>query len=74
MVEKADAYEVPEAPREAGAEGNRTGAYLVREDRKRTETKQMPEICGGGCGSTEASVLIATFVVVDGASPLFDQV
>ncbi len=47
MFRTVDAYEVPEAPREAEAEGNRPGAYLVREDRKRSATKQMPEISGG---------------------------
>jgi hypothetical protein len=47
-----NAHEVPEAPREAGAEGNRTGAYFVREDRKRSETKQMAEISGGGLNGT----------------------
>jgi hypothetical protein len=47
MAGAVDAYEVPEARREAGAGGNRPGAYLVREDRKRSATKQMAEISGG---------------------------
>ena len=32
----------------AASRENRTGAYAVREDRKRSATKQVPEISGGG--------------------------
>lgn len=42
-----DAREVPEGSRAAGPEGHRTGAYFVREDGKRSATKQMAEIAGG---------------------------
>jgi hypothetical protein len=57
MVAAVDAYEVPEAPREAGAGGNRSGAYSVREHRKRKGTKQMPEIAGGRLSEESGSSL-----------------